>query len=145
VNAKEIQVERSADGNAYSTIAVIAAKGAAATYQYVDAKATGIQYYRLKLMDKDGKSIYSQVIRLLSKASQQLSLQVYPNPAAQFIQLNSNVTSGIVKVYDALGYVVLQSNWVNGQRINISTLSAGTYVVELMSNAGTVKERFLKH
>lgn len=144
VNAKEMQLERSADGISFSRIATVAAKGIAATYNYSDVKVTGVQYYRLKLVDKDGQNSYSQVLKLQSVVVSTVVLQVYPNPASNYIQLNTNWNAAVVKLYNMQGNVVLQQSWKKGERVNIARLAAGTYVVELQSSEGVVKERVVK-
>lgn len=143
LNAREMQLERSADGRQYSKITSIAAKGQPAAYSYTDAKALGTQFYRLRLVDKDGSAAYSQVVKLTSVATS-LRLQVYPNPASQQLQLNSNAKAGTVKLYNVLGNVVLQQSWKPGQSIAIGHLPAGTYVVELTELLHTTRERVVK-
>lgn len=144
VNAKEMQLERSADGVRFSSITTVAAKGIAATYNYTDSKVVGVQYYRLKLIDKDGKHSYSQVLKLQAAVTSTLVLQVYPNPASHSIQLNTAWNAGTVKVYNMQGNVVLQQSWKRGESVNIARLAAGTYVIELQSSEGIAKERVVK-
>jgi len=54
---------------------------------------------------------------------------VFPNPAKDFIQIESELQIHQVKVYDALGRMVLSES--DGNRVNISLLSAGYYNVEM--------------
>lgn len=143
VNAKEMQLERSADGNHFATIATLPAKGKAATYQYTDKKAIGVQYYRLKLVDKDGTAVYSQVIKLATTNSL-LSMQLYPNPASRQLYINSNAKSATITIYNVTGAVMLQQNWKPGQVMNIAQLPAGTYIVELTELQHTIRERIVK-
>lgn len=142
-NAREMQLERSADGLQYTTIASIAAKGKASAYSYTDAKAVGTQYYRLKLVDKDGSVTYSQVLKLQSAATG-LRLQLFPNPVSHQLLLTSNTQAGTVKLYNVMGNVVLQQNWKQGQVISVSHLPAGSYIVELSNQQQTVRDRVVK-
>jgi Secretion system C-terminal sorting domain/Putative flagellar system-associated repeat len=142
-NAREMQLERSADGLQYTTIASIAAKGKASAYRYTDAKAVGTQYYRLKLIDKDGSATYSHVLKLQSAAAG-LRLQLFPNPVSHQLLLTTNAQAGTVKLYNVMGNVVLQQNWKQGQSISVGHLPAGSYIVELSNQQQTVREKVIK-
>lgn len=90
-----------------------------------------------------GKAPFLLII-LLQQANNASLLQVYPNPASQAIQLNTNLSSGTLKVYNMQGNVVMQQSWKRGESVAIARLAAGTYVVELQSTNAVVKERFVK-
>ncbi|MEI2711258.1 MAG: hypothetical protein V9E96_19930 [Chitinophagaceae bacterium] len=52
-----------------NTIGFIAAKNASsATYSYNNVLAAGVNYYRLKITDKDGSFKYSSIVAVNSKA-----------------------------------------------------------------------------
>ena len=66
------------------------------------------------------------------------NINVYPNPATDMVFFNiGNVENAVVEVYNMLGLKVLEStvSEMNNQ-LNVSTLSAGTYVWEMSSNTG---------
>lgn len=69
VNSSSFEVQRAVNGNQFSTISTIAAKGndhtPANNYHYTDEDISGTggtMYYRLKQNSKDGKSSYSSVV-----------------------------------------------------------------------------------
>lgn len=81
------EVQRSADGAAFVTLAFVAGAGTTLTthaYQYLDAaplRTTG--YYRLKQLDTDGTFAYSPVVMVRAAAPTALPpLSPYPNPNA---------------------------------------------------------------
>ncbi len=65
-NNSHFEVTRSADGVSFNKLAEVAGSGNTNTaqhYNYTDAKpASGNNYYRLKQVDHDGKSAYSQIV-----------------------------------------------------------------------------------
>ena len=62
INSKNFEVQRSIDGRTFVTVGTIAAKGFASDYSFVDEKPfTGVNYYRLKQIDNDGKFALSTV------------------------------------------------------------------------------------
>lgn len=83
LNSAYFAVERSADGQAFSQIAQVAAAGNSATaltYSYLDALApAGTSYYRLRQVDQDGTVAYSPVVALsCAQALGEAKPQVYP-------------------------------------------------------------------
>jgi Secretion system C-terminal sorting domain len=67
------------------------------------------------------------------------SFKIYPNPAKGFtnIELPTNVDSGSVKIYDALGRVVKnQEITTTENEISTSDLNTGTYMVVLRTDYG---------
>lgn len=71
------------------------------------------------------------------------TLRVYPNPATDFLHIESNQTLNHIAVYDSYGRVVLKVNNVNQNStiINTKTLSPGVYII-YSSNSSVSK--FLK-
>ena len=83
INIHHYEIERSASGQPFVTVGQLAAtgnNGDKITYSWMDLNpATGMNYYRIKAVDLDGKILYSTIIRIsLNKTSNGLS--IYPNP-----------------------------------------------------------------
>ncbi|HKC69423.1 MAG TPA: FG-GAP-like repeat-containing protein [Bacteroidia bacterium] len=58
-------------------------------------------------------------------------VKVYPNPANNFITIQSNTELGYITLYNALGETVMQLNSKNAQeQIDMSKLAAGVYTIE---------------
>ena len=83
VNTNYFELQRSADSYIFNTLAKLQAKGSAqsaADYNYTDAGLkAGLYYYRLRMVDRDGKETYSPVVTLQWKTQNTISL--YPVPA----------------------------------------------------------------
>ncbi|MFY7965827.1 MAG: T9SS type A sorting domain-containing protein [Chitinophagaceae bacterium] len=149
INAKEYQVERSIDGRNFENIGKVTANGSASQYEFVDSKLPAtvkIIYYRLKLIDKDGKFTYSE-IKQLSINSYQLSISLYPNPTKNTVNVKVNDAKQI-RVIDMLGKVLLTNNNVikNGiTPIPVNSLSKGIYYIEVTNSDGKTEiQKFVK-
>lgn len=144
-------VENSTTGVAFTQIGKVQPKGAG-TYQFTHVKpAAAINYYRLKLQDKDGRFTYSPVRSINNLGS--ISIQLSPNPVADVLKLNiaGNATQNLqVVVTDMLGKPVITKQLMAApgttvQQLNISQLSKGSYVVKVITRAGDATSyKFIK-
>lgn len=83
-------VERAADGKSFSPVKSINATGGIASVQQYrindESPLKGINYYRLKMVDKDGAFRYSDVVKLDIITSSQ-AVSCFPNPATNYVSL----------------------------------------------------------
>lgn len=70
------------------------------------------------------------------------SLDIYPNPAKEFIQINSNFLPQTVVVYNLDGKIEIQVS--NSNKINIAQLPAGIYFIQAISNNQISTSKFIK-
>lgn len=70
--------------------------------------------------------------------------KVYPNPTSLgYINISSNNTDSMsVKVFDVLGKQVLNQT-VNNNRLNLSTLNSGIYIMKISQNNATVTKKLV--
>jgi hypothetical protein len=160
-NNKGFYVERSADGRTFSSLSFITTKagnGNSSTvlnYSLNDEKPlVGTGYYRLMQVDKDGKSSYSNVVKLSRKLSELVLSSVYPNPATK--ELNLRIASPTAEkvtlvITDLTGKVVMKrsTSVVSGdnvEQLGVAELSAGTYFVKAVCANGceTAVHKFVK-
>jgi hypothetical protein len=87
---KEYQIERSTEAITFSQIGKVLAKGNTAIvtdYDFADpAPIIGKNYYRIKAIDKTGRSTYSSVIKI-NYGRVDNTLIIYPNPVKDEINL----------------------------------------------------------
>lgn len=77
------------------------------------------------------------------------SIALYPNPANEYVdvRVDGNINIRDVEVYDVYGKIVAVVKTVctpYSQRIDISTLSSGTYFVRVTTDAGTGTKMLVK-
>ncbi len=93
LNTESFIVERSIDGSSYSIAGTLKAVGNSTTlhaYSFTDdvSSLIGNVYYRLKIIDKNGTTAYSEVQVVSVKANQSKIVKIYPNPLRQGQNLN---------------------------------------------------------
>ena len=145
-NTDHYEIERSLNSIDFTIINIINSKNNGNSSNSYDASdlnlstisSTGIFYYRIKEIDKNGKFIYSETrkIRLSGKA---LAILAYPNPINHFVNLTIDIeedASGILTIYDAVGKKIqlMQLELLKGantKKINMANLAAGSYLIQL--------------
>ncbi len=160
INAKHVLVERSNDGIIFSTITAITTKGNSssfADYSWIDTNPmNGVNYYRLKFVDIDTKTTYSQIKTLSFENTMALLAEIYPNPATKngfFVVLRDSkkIDNMIVTMYDMLGRTVettiQKTAMLNTFQIvpKQNNLTAGIYVVDIVTdNIRTTKKLMIE-
>ncbi|MBS1660755.1 MAG: T9SS type A sorting domain-containing protein, partial [Bacteroidetes bacterium] len=137
-NNDHFDIERSADGIAFTKIGRIAGNGTTSIpqhYQFTDAAPlSSTNYYRLAQVDLDGKIDYS-TIRVLQFSAQTRTMQLSPNPAKSTVHIVlPQAASGqhTIELYHLSGRKVLVQSVPAGTvqlDVDISTLAAGMYII----------------
>jgi len=149
-NSDHFDVEKSNDGIHFSALLVVPAAGNSnytEQYRAVDEQpAGGINYYRLKEVDKDDRAMYSPIVMV--RFTDEASPALFPNPVGTFFRLAAG-TSAIqqVNVYDLMGRKMLTvENAAAGTTVLIpcSRLARGVYVVEARTATGRYLQKMLK-
>jgi N-acetylneuraminic acid mutarotase len=137
INNKYFEVQRSIDGKEFSTIGIVEAKGFASEYLFKDEKPfVGINYYRLKQVDNDGKYSYSETKSVKFDGDGKLSFVIYPNPTKEKVNVFVNAFSGKgeIIVTDLLGKQIKQQVLVVGNNsVEINNLTKGIYFVNIIT------------
>lgn len=139
---KGYAIERSTDGVHWEQIGYSAPRPAATVnvYSFTDgAPATGRNYYRIRQQDNDGRYTLS-VTRSIEWEADPLSISAYPVPVQQTLSLRIESTAAAnvtIIVTDMLGRPVLQQRTtvgagVNTKKVDMQTLKAGTYFIEVI-------------
>jgi len=132
INFKQYEVEYSTDGTNFNKIAtVLASQQSSYNYVHINSISKN-QYYRLKLIDKDGSFVYSAIVSV--DVTKQLSVNVYPNPAQNFITIDLNGTGQPqILLINMVGQVVKKVSTVSASnKISVEGLPAGMYHLVIM-------------
>jgi Secretion system C-terminal sorting domain len=135
------ELERSNDGVNFNRIDTKAAAGNSTTertYSLVDANMkSSICYYRLKLVDIDGKFTYSNVVTV-RKPGTSKGIRIFPNPAINQLNLECINLRGnyMVNLYNQAGqevsaFRVKISNSTEFIKVNRNNLAAGHYMLQI--------------
>jgi len=146
MNIDKYSVEFSKDGKTFSNVGNVAATGIQAIEKRYRFVHTGIingkNYYRIRMIDKDGKYTYSPV-RVVVIDNNKVS--VYPNPFHQYVNIttNNNVTS-TAEVLDATGKLLLRKTFANRTLLQINNIAEGVYIIRINDGENVHSFKVLK-
>jgi hypothetical protein len=135
INVNRFEIQRSADARSFAAVGNVAAKNTStgATYSYTDPKPlAGVAYYRLNMIDNDGRSSYSGVVSINGKVP--VTLSVFPNPVVNSLVLSHPKAdaSAVIKIVSLNGSVVgtysVQKDAIQTS-LDVSKLAKGNYIV----------------
>ncbi len=143
INSKSFDVERSNDAVRFAKIGTVAAAGNSSTaiaYNFTDNNPVkGMNYYRLKQVDVDGKFVYSPARLVVFDGLDASTVKYYPNPTSGILTIeiyavNSN-EKAVINITNAAGIVVNQYRVasISGNKIQIdfSRYAKGTYFIQV--------------
>lgn len=144
VNNTGFNIERSIDGTTYNTVGFVAGAGNSTSlrnYNFTDRNIpTGIVYYRLNQIDLDGKTTYSNIIKLNNEASTNFTVTVV-NPSKSKVDLQLFTSTGkkvSLNLYGMNGQLIMskQADLTAGTTsLSIGEkLSKGSYVLNIISD-----------
>jgi len=149
VNTDYFEVDKSTDGKHFDSLTTVKAIGSGDnSYATVDAyPQTGTNYYRLKLVNKDGSFTYSNIVSIQVGSNGNTPFVVCPNPTSRQLIVNYvAANNAIISIYNLTGQKVL-SIPTNGQpktTIDVSNLANGTYLLQYNSDTETLVSKFIK-
>jgi hypothetical protein len=150
INTTHFIIERSSEGKNFENIGQIKAKGAYSNYNFTDDVAktsarlnpslnpslntSNRLYYRLKIVDLDGKTTFSKVISLENDFILR-GIKIYPNPVSDVLTIQ-NADNQPFDILNILGQKVLSGHI--GHTINASNLVKGTYILKMNGQQTTL-------
>lgn len=150
------ELERANDSRSFEKIAIIKSGGASKNnYQYTDKNTvSGYSYYRLKMIDKDGRFTYSNVVAIANGVNENTVSEVYPNPVSNsFATIDiiakengewsvsaANIAGRTVKLQNA---VLIKGT--NKVKIDLTTLAAGIYFLKIENNGQSFIKKVVKN
>jgi hypothetical protein len=155
VNNEGFFIERSSDGTNFEDIGFQEGAGNSNiinSYTFIDTSPNeGINYYRLRQVDFDGKEEYSKLVAINNRSvSTKELISVYPNPSRDKIEVmfSAEDYGGSIQIFDAAGKMVYDRNekfeqGVNIKSINTSNFAPGIYFIVVNSPAETRRTRFI--
>ncbi len=151
LNSDHFEIERSADGNSrWNSVTSVKGSGnssIAKNYNAYDARPLpGINFYRVKQVDKDGKFKYSSTVNVKINASK-TGVTVLANPfhnnlTVDFLSSKEEVVNA--RLVDITGKQVAKESWminVGSTRkdiSNVSGLQQGMYILSVSNASGEI-------
>lgn len=149
LNNDYFQVEKSVNSNDWTVVAKVDGTGNSQTvknYNAFDANpVSGINYYRLKQVDLDGKFKYSKTISIKAEGPKS-TISILTNPFHSLLSVNLNsATSQMVSVrlMDITGKQVAVENWSLSRGnvkkdFSVGALNPGMYILTIRNNSGEI-------
>ncbi len=156
-NSSHFEIQRSEDGIIFIQVGQVMARGNSdkeVEYTFIDIKsAVGINYYRLKLQDRDGKFQYSNIEVVNVKVEGINITGIYPEPFID--KLNVTIASDarvrtIISLYDNTGKLLISrqtdiSKGITNVTIdNLSNLLKGLYSIRVQAGETMIIKRLVK-
>lgn len=147
-NFDHFEVERSIDGTEFNSFVSIASKapnGSGATYTANDNfPFVGINFYRLKMVDRDGSFAYSNIVKLQTGKKELAVTQLFPNPVDDKlnIQLQSDrKQAATLSIFDITGKTIKTitlnlTAGINNTSVSLSAYASGTYILKCSNAQG---------
>lgn len=142
LNADKFVVERSIENQTFEVIGEVSATGNSTStrnYAFNDRTfASNTNYYRLKMLDKDGTFSYSKTIEI---ATNKLNVMIYPNPAQNEVFISGSFPANAkVSISNMLGQEVLKANLdTNSQTaVSLQNISKGIYMLNILNKENAV-------
>ncbi len=140
-NIDHFEVQRSTDASNFETILSVKAVGNSnitESYSATDSKPVrGINFYRLKQVDSDGRFTYSQVVTV--KFGTGIAPLIYPNPVSSvFTAVPGSELIREIVIYNVEGRAVqfaIGNSTEEEMKVNISLLPKGVYFLKVKTDS----------
>jgi hypothetical protein len=134
-NADKFELERSADGENFTYMGTVAAKGQSSIYSYWDENPlTGLNHYRLKMFSKSGEYKYSKKVTAFVKGDGAFVVEAYPNPVSDQLTVKINGRIGnnaAIVLTDVSGKLITQTEVTGPETVvNMGSLAQGMYFIK---------------
>jgi Secretion system C-terminal sorting domain len=155
INFKGFEVLYSTDNRDFSPALNVNFISSLRTYEAIHIPpATGVVYYRLKLVDASGDFTYSNTLAVRLQPLNSTRISVYPNPAHATaniqIQANSSNT-GVIHLFNSNGSELIRKTIriIKGNNVisfpEITTLPAGVYNLRITAGSEIFEKEILKN
>ena len=135
VNNEQFTIERSSDGLDFDFIGLIEGAGNSSegrNYEFTDEiPLSGINYYRIKQTDYDGKFTYSDIRAV--RLGKESGILAYPSVTESYVMIVSDEQGYDIQVMDQTGRQVYSISDVSGwHQIDLSEVYSGVYFVKVI-------------
>jgi len=140
VNLGRFVIEESYNGSSFTGIGNINANNTAGVNQYAFTRnliISGDIFYRLKIVNSNGRIEYSNVVRL--KQGNRVEVSIYPNPVSNTLTISGLKNNSVLKIISSSGQIVQEQKiTANTTSFDVSLLKAGVYNLEVFTDGEKV-------
>ncbi len=151
-NNEGFEIQRSYDGSGWKTIGFVRGVGTTQEttqhYSFIDQQPlVGINYYRLKQIDFDGRFEYHKVISIEIESSDS-DVILFPNPVTSDMNVYLPSTwegNSSIEIIDISGRIIKQDVIIGvTHNLDVSKLGNGYYVMRIINNRNVSTKYFVK-
>jgi hypothetical protein len=156
LNSEGFYIQRSIDGDRWEDLGFVEGQGTSYlnnSYKYTDVRPNiGMNYYRLKQIDFDGRSEYSEVVsvEMSQNNNDNQHIRLFPNPTKDIANLSIDIEQegdGLILIYDVTGKVVKTQPIALGgiftTTIEVSDLTSGIYTLSVEAGQSRWQQRLV--
>jgi len=145
INFRRYEIERSTNGRDFTKIGHINSnelKEVIKYYSFIDDNPKeGINYYRIKILDKDNSYAYSNIVSILNGGQTEFLLS--PNPVSDYISIPEDALLSKFTLLNANGQFI-KGGKIETYKLNVSDLPGGFYFLIIESKDVNNRYRFVK-
>ena len=116
--------------------------------RYFQGKIDDIGFWNRPLTQEEITTLYVSEVLSTNTATYESNINIYPNPANDQITIDfgnlDNVEDWNIKIINILGQEVL-SQPMNTDKINVSELSKGVYIIRISDGVNQADKKFIKN
>jgi lysophospholipase L1-like esterase len=149
------EIERSADGRSFSTIARVSANNGQGTnqYQYTDLQPLStVNYYRIIIVDKDGKKKASPVMTVRNSSTAAGIVKIFAGSATEVVVSLQQTTPENIQLQVLSNAGSLMGSFsrravagTNTFHLQTPALGNGVYHVRVITGTGSMVSSFIKN
>ena len=150
----QFEVERSYDGAKFNTAGLVFASEKPGSEDYLFPQLMNSEkvYYRIKMIDKTGRSVYSDILVFSKDLSRNFDIKVLTNPVGEVLTLGfesdkpatSTITVKDINGREILAKKITNSKGYNVVSIQLPSMQSGIYVVKIFDGAVSNSIKFIK-
>lgn len=154
VNFDHFVIQRSTDASVFEDVHTVAGDTEATTtqsYTYTDQdNYDGTLYYRLLMVDRDGKTSYSNIVSISLQSAR--TTRIYPTvveSGSLFVETSTALNQVKFELFDMNGHRLQENSWSSlqgRQQVSIGTagkLPAGAYIARLSNSQTTLVKQLI--
>ncbi|MGF2413834.1 T9SS type A sorting domain-containing protein [Ferruginibacter sp.] len=145
INVKEYVIEHSLNGTGFTEIGKVAATGLSNYYFITNNPANGVNFYRLKVVDDNGRKVNSDIRRV--NIQNDAAVIIYPSPSRNVINVIANATllnsKASISIVNMEGKTVLQKNIATmaaTEQIDVTNIGSGKYFLRIVTSTEIINK-----
>jgi Secretion system C-terminal sorting domain/Beta-propeller repeat len=147
VNLSHFEIEKSETGQIFEKIGEVKANGGPSEkvdYEFIDSPFTTLNsqlFYRLKMVDLDGKFKYSKIINIENKAQSEIT--IYPNPTSDYFTISGNEAFEKLQIVDMSGRIVKEFLPQSDNKYSLNSLNTGVYLLKFVGGNRLINSKLI--